>query len=200
MSYLKITFGPMFSGKTTDILTNISRLSKTVQGKILIINSDLDIRNNLNNINNLTSHSQVLKSIIENENIIFFKSNNLLFNLKKKIKEIKDIKIIIIDECQFYSDLFNFVKDFLLRLNVNIYCYGLISDYKMQKFGNVYHIMCLADDIEMKHSLCKKCIDEGKSHHDSFASFTVKKESREKEIGGDDLYYASCRRHFQIIS
>jgi thymidine kinase len=192
---LKVVYGPMFSGKTTDIVETINIYLSSRKNKIVLINSEKDERRDLKSISILSTHSK--KQIdFENERIIEIKCKKLEDINKNIFKELIDI--IIIDESQFFEDLVTFVK-YLLSIEKNIICYGLIANYKMEKFGYLLDIFPYADKIEQKFSVCKKCVEE--NNQNNKAPFTMKKIlsssplKNEICIGGDNIYESSCRKH-----
>jgi len=71
---------------------------------------------------------------------------------------------------------------------------GLDSDADRQPFGDVLALASLADSIEKKTALCRRCGDG------TLAIFTRAVVSVAKEgqiaVGGADMYEPVCRRHF----
>lgn len=188
MGHLTIIFGPMFSGKTSELLRKIDIFLSTSKGKCTVVNSGVDIRKNINNENIVSTHSKVIKRM-NDDRIIEIKTNNLM-----DITDIvDDVECFFIDESQFYPDLEQFVL-FVLGKEKNIFCFGLISDYKMEKFGHLNDIFYLADIIEQRFSVCLKC-RESKNIHECKAPFTSKKVKTEEYIGDSNLYEATCRKH-----
>jgi thymidine kinase len=196
-SHLKIVFGPMFSGKTSEILKTIDIYLETKHDNIVLINSEIDVRPNLNNLYNLSTHSKTSKDI-HDERIIRMKTEKLLNIDKKVFLSERKIDLIIIDECQFFEDLIPFVN-FLLENNHNVVCYGLIANYKLEKFGQLSDLICKADEVLQKYAVCKKCLKE-KSHNNSKAAHTTKISLSNDvlEVGAKGQYEARCREHHSV--
>jgi len=211
MGKLKIVYGPMFSGKTSELIKEVEKYIKTRgEGDVLIINSELDKRPDLNSIINLSSHSNVISDIGFEENkerVIRIKTNSLMKLIspflytcrEKKIVDLgsNDIELVVIDESQFFGDLEEFVCE-MMKLGKYVICFGLISDFKMKPFGHLYKLIPMADRVVQKYSVCKKCVNEKKGF-DNKAPFTSIKEEIKQDsqilVGGADMYEAVCRRH-----
>jgi thymidine kinase len=192
-SYLDVTFGPMFSGKTTNLIHKIHTYldihsCKGINKKGLIINFKGDNRD-LNKCGNLTTHSSSKKEI--NSNISFVSVNKLS---EVSYYLIKEIDYIAIDEGQFYEDLEDYIKCWL-HMKKHIHCSGLISDSNKNKFGNIIDILPLADNIEQLKAYCIECRD-----HTMNAPFTKSKKPKSPDnkvlIGGQNFYIPVCGKHF----
>ena len=102
-SYLGLIVGPMFSGKTTALLKIYETYYSNTS--IIIINHSLDDRYT-NNTNKHLMYNHNLK------NAPCLITNNLT-NEWRNNKILKDTKIILINEGQFFEDLYDIVKDML---------------------------------------------------------------------------------------
>ena len=192
--YLDITFGPMFSGKTTELVEKINNYltfslinNETVRG--LVINSHLDERN-ISKIGSLSSHKKLI-NIKFPEDIVFIKTENLL-DLKEDFLD--QFRYIAIDESQFFKDLESFVKK-ELKKDKFIHCVGLISDTEKNKFGDLLNIFSLADNIRQLKAFCPYC-----KTWDKNACFTkwAGKEDKKTiiEVSDSKNYLPVCGTHF----
>jgi len=176
-SFLKIIIGPMWSGKSTEVI-NISKYNSIAQISTLVVNYEEDRRYHKDK---LSTHDKKMIPCQRFSNLM-----DLVAHIK-----IHDFKCIIIDEAQFFADLKEAVE-ILLSMNKFIYVCGLDSDFQMKKFGHIHDIMPLADEIIKKQALCAIC-KNGKK-----ASFTkrLSPESSQKLIGNDN-YIPVCRECHQ---
>jgi thymidine kinase len=172
-SYLKIIIGPMWSGKSTEVI-NIFKHNKIAQISTLVANFEEDKRYHETK---LSTHDQIM---IPCER---FKNLAQLVNYSDLYK----YKCIIIDEAQFFDDLYDSII-ILLTMNKFIYVCGIDGDFQMKKFGQILDIIPLADEVVKKRALCAMC-KNGKK-----ASFTKRltKESSQKLIGNHN-YIPVCR-------
>ena len=192
--FLDITFGPMFSGKTTNLLEKINNYLtfkniKKNHTSVLIINSILDTRRCSDF--NLSTHMSSLKRNISASNVRSLKTKNLC-DIDREFVKLFDY--IAIDECQFFDDLEPFVK-FWLKADKYIHCVGLIADSEKNTFGHLHKIFALADQIEQLKAYCVHCNSFTKN-----AVFTKwcnsKNKSSPVEIGDSDSYMPVCGRHY----
>lgn len=188
IGYLSIVLGPMYGGKTTELLRKLNIYSE-LDMKVLYINTDLDTRK---------------------ETDIFSTHNPLLSNLGKikgiKTKELKNIislsekyDVIGIDEAQLFTDLYEFVKQLVDESGKKVIVAGLSGDYNRKLFGNVHSLIPLCDELIKLNAYCKNCCKNNNNlvpAHFSKRINTV--EDSTILIGGANLYIPVCRKcYFQ---
>lgn len=190
-SYLELFIGPMFSGKTTKIIEKYNKF-KFLNIKTMIINHTSDVRYNDNSITNHNLSS--IPSVMVNK-LYDINYNEELYN------KFLSSDVILIDEGQFFTDLYNWVKYVIDNYNKKIYISGLDGDINRNKFGNIIDLIPLCDKITKFKSLCNICKNGNK------AIFTIKirensdinidntntKGENTILIGGAETYNAVCR-------
>jgi thymidine kinase len=173
---LKIVIGPMFSGKTTAIIKQW-KINKLKNIKTLVVNYSEDNRYSQTN---LSSHDRV--------EIPCIKLSKML-EVYSFIGESKErIQCILINEGQFFPDLYDVVRDLLQEKHISVFVSGLDGDYKMQKFGQILDLIPMTNSIEKLHSICYNCKGQ--------ADFTMRcsgGSNEQKIIGTHDIYKATCR-------
>lgn len=157
-SYLELFIGPMFSGKTTKIIEKYNKF-KFLNIKTMIINHTSDVRYNNNSVTNhdLTS----VPSAMVNK-LFDIEDNNEIYN------KFENCDVILIDEGQFFPDLYDWVKYVLDNYNKKIYISGLDGDINRNKFGHIVDLVPLCDKITKFKALCSICKNGTK------AIFTIK--------------------------
>jgi thymidine kinase len=198
-SYLKLIIGPMFSSKSSTLLSEINRL-KYITDKILVINSILDkerhedMEINDRGLGIMKTHdNKSFPAIMVNE--LYDLKTNAFFNSKYEYAD-----IVIIDEGQFYKDLYKFVGNELNNLNSRkmFIVAGLSSDFNMKPIGDIISLVPLADEIIKLSALCVYCKDG------TPASFTklIKNETLSNSnvlVGAKNFYSPCCRKHFLMF-
>ena len=182
VGFLEITFGPMFSGKTSDLVQKVHLYldineAKGTKKKALIINSSKDKRN-ISKYKNLTSHSSIKKEI--SECIECISVDNL------EGVDVNGFDYISIDECQFYNDLESVIKKWIL-MGKKIHCVGLISDINKSRFGDLLDLFPVASKINQLKAYCVLCKD-----HLQNASFT----KLSKPTGSNSVVFVSGEEHY----
>lgn len=182
MPSLKLIFGPMFAGKTTELLRCI-RILKIINKEYIIISPSIDNRINEDTIVSHNSEKEQciklnsLSDIYEND---FYKSN------------CNNIDTIFIDEGQFFSDLKDITIQLLEKENKNIVISGLIGDYNRNKFGQMIDLIPYGAEIIQLTSLCLYCMDGTPAY------FSHRKDLSDEQIhiGSNDIYVSLCRKHY----
>jgi thymidine kinase len=179
-SKLNIIVGPMFSGKTTRL---IEQFNKNALDNIptMVINYSED--NRYSNTE-LSSHDN-----IEIPCIKLTRLTEIYKYLNKFILKPSDLNLryILINEGQFFPDLYDVIYDLLSIDNLVIVVSGLDGDYEMKKFGQILDIIPLANHIEKLNATCYNCKKP--------AYFTMRKTLQKKQIiiGSNDIYSPVCR-------
>jgi len=192
-SYLKIIVGPMFSGKTTALL-KIYQECLLSNISVSIINHEMDKRyhetlmTSHNNIQAPCIQTKYLKNVWNtNDEIDLSKLNNISSFLNYKKLFYSDV--ILINEAQFFPDLFEVVID-MLKKNKKIYICGLDSDFERKKFGQIFDLIPFCNDIEKLKAKCSFCSDN--ENNNAVFSMRLTKE-KEQMIIGNDIYKPVCR-------
>jgi thymidine kinase len=190
---LTVFFGPMFSGKTTKLLEELTRYIDVTDEKCLLINHSFDDRDF--SVGDISSHNSSFKGV--SKKIDTFKSGKL------NSVDISRYNIIGIDEAQFFEDLEETVKMWISK-GKNIALSGLISDAFMNPFGQIYRLIPCSDKVVQVHSICKECLKDYKELltpdilNSMKAPFTKRICGGENqiEVGAADKYIPVCRKHF----
>lgn len=171
MAKLNLIIGPMFSGKTSELLRITKRL-ESIKLKVLLLNYYEDQRYSNEY---MSTHDQ---------NMVSCKFISHFDNL-----EYENYDVICINEAQFFTKLIPFCKK-VLSNNKTLYVSGLDGDYKQEKFGEILDLIPLCDNITKLHAFCNICKDGTKAH---FTKRLVSNKSQ-KLIGVDE-YIPVCRKH-----
>ena len=178
---LDIITGPMYSGKSTELLRRLSIFSE-MGLKVLYINSSLASRSN----KTFSTHNPS----ISNLGII---SSQKVDNLND-IKEIcKDYEVIGIDEAQFFKDLVEFVLSQTEEENKQVIVSGLNSDYLRKPFGFILNLIPYCDNITKLNSFCHICCKNRQIIAAPFINREVKS-NKQILVGGKNEYYPLCRK------
>jgi thymidine kinase len=101
---------------------------------------------------------------------------------------LRSAEVILINEGQFFSDLYEVVVD-MLNHNKKIYICGLDGDFERKKFGSILDLIPLCDKVNKLNSLCSLCKDG------TFAIFSMRlTEEKEQTIVGSNNYIPVCRK------
>lgn len=178
--YLELILGPMFSGKTTQIIqihNNYSYIGK----KVVVINFSEDKRYH---DTMLSTHDRKMIPCILSDDLVDNWSNTL----NPHYSEMNEADVILINEGQFFKGLKEIVIDMIEKQGKIVYICGLDGDFKRQKFGELLDLIPYCDKVTKLTSLCSVCRNGKKG----LFSCRVTKETAQVVIGSDN-YKPLCR-------
>jgi len=178
---LEIILGPMFAGKSTAVL-GILRRNAFIKRKTLCITSNLDTRYSAEA--KIVTHDKESYPAMAVDSLIGLCSNPAFI----------EAECIVIEEAQFFPDLFCFVIHCIESYKKNVICVGLDGDAKRQPFGRLLDLIPYADHVTKHLALCARCMDGTR------APFTSQKvidlSGAQISVGGEEKYEPLCRRHY----
>jgi len=174
---INIIFGPMFSGKSSELLKIIKKYD-ILGKKQFVINNKIDIRYGENKI---ISHDKKEYECHGCSELVPLFTNPTFINSD----------IIIIDEAHFFDDLEEFVKKSCDIYHKIIYIAGLNGDYKREQIGQINNLCTQVDTITKLNALCIKCKDGTPG---IFSKRIVNDDN--KILVGSEEYMAVCRKHY----
>jgi thymidine kinase len=177
---LHIIIGPMFSSKTTTLISKLDR--HTFGQTVLAINHELDTRYSMEG---LRTHDGKSFPCLRARSLSSVYSNPLY----------QTANVIGIDESQFFDDLVPNVKIMVETHNKIVYVAGLNGSYRRELFGTIHELIPWADTVQLLSAVCMECND-GKTPGIFSKLITKKTESGNVFIGGSAEYKAVCRKHF----
>ena len=175
--YLKIILGPMFSGKTTELIRIFHRYN-ACNIPVCAVNYKEDTR-----------YHEYLMSTHNKDTI---PSINLykLSELKNAYTQNK-YDVFLINEGQFFEDLYDTVDELVNTYNKKVYVCGLDGDYKQEVFPNckLLDLIPFSTSIIKLNAKCSFCKNK--------APFTKRIINSDNIvlIGGSESYQPVCIKH-----
>lgn len=167
--YLELIIGCMWSGKSSRLIEIYNNLTK--QGEHPIIINHTMIKNDSSTL--VTHDNKTLKCIFLDQ----------LYN--RFIPP--DIKYILINEGQFFTDLHPWVKTMVNEYNKHIYIAGLNGDFEKKGFTNILSLVPECDSIIKLNAKCSMCNMD--------AIFTHRNSNNKKQIiVNSEIYQPLCRK------
>ncbi|BAO49570.1 thymidine kinase [Alphaentomopoxvirus acuprea] len=175
---IELIIGPMFSGKTTELIRKLNIYNDTY--KCVAIKSKYDNRYSKDRIIN---HNNVEL----NRNIPVITSYTL------SSCTLDNYDVIGIDEGQFFDDI-SYACDKLANNNKLVIVSALNSSYKREPFENISKLMSLIDidSLCALSGICKYCSNK------SIFTKRLNDDNKLIVVGSDDLYVPVCRTHYHI--
>ncbi len=170
--YLELILGPMYSGKTTELIKHY-RAYKYIGKNIVVINYSLDTRYS-NTM--LSSHDQCEIQCI----FVHDLSNKNLW---------MDADVVLINEGQFFADLVPVVRSMVETYGKTVHICGLDGDFRRERFGSILDLIPLCDKVTKLSALCGEC----KDGTPAIFSHRVSHEQTQVIIGSSN-YIPLCRK------
>lgn len=176
---IEVICGPMFSGKTEELIRRVKR-AQIAKQKVQIFKPKLDNRYHETDV---VSHSaQATPAIAVKDSLEILR------------RVLDSTRIVAIDEVQFFDDLIVKVASKLACRGCRVICAGLDQDYKGQPFGPMPHLLAIADQVDKVHAICTVC------GHPATKTFRKSTEVTDQVVVGEsDIYEARCRLHFDYF-
>lgn len=176
--WIEVITGPMFAGKTEELIRRVKRLEFAKQN-IIVFKPLMDNRYAENEV---VSH---------NNN----RTRSIDINKAKEIMEYVDdyTEVVVIDEIQFLDEDAVEICEYLADHGIRVIVSGLDRDFRGEPFSFMPKLMSLAEEVTKLSAICVKChtpatrtqrIINGKpaSYNDPIIL-----------VGAQDSYEARCR-------
>ncbi len=172
MGRLEVVCGPMFSGKSEELIRRIKR-AKIARMEVATFKSCLDERYHQEHIVSHDQRSEESKPIAS-------------------LNELQDItpNFIAVDEIQFFPPEEIQILQKLANAGKVVIAAGLDMDFKGEPFAATALALALADEAIKLKAICTVCGEE--------AGFSKRLSSEKAQIvvGEKNVYEARCRKHF----
>ncbi|MBQ2350469.1 MAG: thymidine kinase [Cytophagales bacterium] len=175
---VEVIVGPMFSGKTEELLRRVRRLKYSKQ-KYMLFKHSLDKRYSSDSI---TSHCKDSEKCIP-----VCDSSELLECVEKNMSS---VDVIAIDETQFFDNKIVDVAWKLANAGKRVIVAGLDMDYLGKTFGSMGDLLAIADSVMKVKAVCYVCGE------DATFSKRIVQNNNTVVVGGAEMYTAVCRKHF----
>lgn len=190
---LRFSYGTMSSGKSLQVLTTAHNFEQR-NIHFLIFKSNIDTRDGATTIKSRIGNG------IERECISVTPETNIYFKVINYIKETKntpELKWVLVDEAQFLTEeQVDQLSDVVDYLDIDVYCFGLRTDFKTHLFPGSKRLFEIADKLEEIKSTCecgRKNLVNARFTKDGKLAIA----GAQTQVGGDDLYTAICRRCYK---
>lgn len=169
---LTVITGPMFSGKTTELIRRI-RCAEIARQRTLVLKPSIDTRSGLE----VVSHSGLRWAAS-------------LAEVSSPFRLPRELDVLGIDEAQFLGEAWVAAIDGIVNEGKEVILACLNQDYRGQPFGIADRLLAMADNVIHLKAVCVAC--GGKDM--ATKTFRISGGEGQVEIGGADKYQALCRR------
>jgi len=140
---IDIIIGPMYSGKSSELIRRLNIYSDMGM-KVIFINSSLD---NRDTTRLFSTHNKTIGEV-EIPVIKLSRLSNFIHT---------EYDVIGIDEAQFFNDLKDSVLNMVENFNKIVLIAGLNGDFRRQPFGHIIDLISYSDTVTKLHPFCSMC-------------------------------------------
>lgn len=174
---IEVVCGPMFSGKTEELIRRVKR-AQIAKQRVQIFKPAIDVRYDEVKVvshSSIAIHSEPVEKAVE-----------ILIRLKDSTR------VVAIDEVQFFDNDIVTVVTKLANRGIRVICAGLDLDFRAVPFGPMPMLLAMADDVFKIKAICTVCgAPATRSQRLSQNTDTVL-------LGESEAYEARCRAHYVL--
>jgi len=190
---VEVICGPMFSGKTEELIKRLRR-AQIARQRVVVFKPKIDDRYDATDV---VSHSS-----LRIESVPVDQAQDITRWIKNSVGDASQGRpdrlpaVVGIDEAQFFDEEIVAVVDALADRGVRVVVAGLDQDYMGRPFGPMPQLLCLAEQVTKQLSVCMVCgapaSRSQRVHKD--ASVLPRGSDEVVEVGAGERYEARCRR------
>ena len=139
--WIEVICGPMFSGKTEELIRRLRR-AEFARQDLILFKPSVDIRYSDKNV---VSHRGTEFNAV------------LVASSKEILNAVKDQKVVAIDEAQFFDTDLVEVASELAGRGIRVILAGLDMDYTGAPFGPMPALLAAAEYVSKVHAICVSC-------------------------------------------
>ncbi|HET7582979.1 MAG TPA: thymidine kinase [Candidatus Limnocylindria bacterium] len=179
---LEVVCGPMFAGKTEELLRRVRR-AEVAGRQVVVINHALDVRHGTDRV---ASHAGLDYPSL---------AATSAEEVEQAVPDGTDL--VAIDEAHFFGPDLVPVVTRLADRGLTVIVAGLDVTFEGQPFEPLPALMALAERVDKLTAICAVCGEDAVFHVRVAESSASPTDPVAEHVGGLDKYQARCRRHFE---
>ena len=177
--YIEVVIGPMYSGKSEELIRRIKR-AKIAKQNIVVFKPSID---------NRYSECDVVSHSGDSVNAIPISNPKEIYNF---IDE--KTQVVGIDEVQFFDEeIVNIAVDLADR-GIRVIAAGLDMDFKGEPFGPTPRLLAIAEFVDKIQAICSVCGQPATRSQRLINGEPAKYDDPIIQIGAVESYEARCRK------
>ena len=181
---IEVICGPMFAGKTEELIRRANRL-EYAKKNYLVFKPSIDDRYSKDEI---VSHSNYRKKSIP------IKESKDIYKYMRE-----DIDAIILDEVQFFdSDIIKIACEFADK-GLRVICGGLDCDFKAEPFPIMADLLARAESVTKLTAICNCCGNPATRTQRIIDGIPAYYDDPVVLVGAKEAYEPRCRKCHQVL-
>lgn len=182
VGHLTVLMGCMFAQKTTELIRRIRRY-QSIGYSVLVVNHSTDTRYGTACV---ASHDRAQERAV---------AVSALTEVDAAVTS-GDYQVVVVDEGQFFDDLFACVTRWVDQYPVHVVVAGLDGTAAREPFGDILRLVPHAEEVERLTAFCAVCRDGTAAMFSQFLGAPVASSASPVAVGAAEMYRPVCRRHY----
>jgi len=182
---IEIITGPMFAGKTEELLRRIRRM-QYAKKRIIVFKPTIDDRYSMNEVVSHDHNRTKSVNIMRAEEMLEHVDNT--------------VDVIAIDEVQFLNEeVCDYIELFAAK-GIHVIVSGLDTDFRGEPFGFIPRILSKAESVVKLSAICVQCGAPGTKTQRMVDGKPAKYHDPIVLIGASESYEARCRHCHKVYA
>lgn len=177
--YIEVVIGPMYSGKSEELIRRIKR-AKIAKQNIVVFKPSIDDR---------YSECDVVSHSGDSVNAIPISSPKYIYNFIDG-----KTQVVGIDEVQFFDEEIVDIAVDLADKGIRVIAAGLDMDFKGEPFGPTPKLLAVAEFVDKIQAICSVCGQPATRSQRLINGEPAKYDDPIIQIGAVESYEARCRK------
>ena len=174
MGWIEVIAGPMFSGKTEELIRRLKR-ARLANQKVEIFKPEVDNRYTAGHIVSHDENSITSTPVQNSANILLL---------------VGEARVVGIDEAQFFDQALTDVCNMLAEKGIRVIVAGLDMDFRGRPFGPMPELMSTAEYVTKLSAICMRC------GNTAYYSHRIVESDLQVLVGEEESYEPLCRKCF----
>ncbi len=184
---ISMFMGPMFSGKTTQLLLSANLNHRCGRRTVILLPDNSVRQDDLVMDKDGNPHLRSRDGVAAQCATILVPTDNLFSECKRILNQ---YDVICIDEAQFFSNLV-YTCRWLRHVGKTVYVSGLELTFKREPFEAISNLGCYADNKTLTTAVCEDC-----SRNNATLTYRTTASTALVEVGGSEAYIPLCQTCF----
>lgn len=181
--YIEMVVGPMYSGKSEELIRRLKR-AKIAKQEVIVFKPSIDNRYSQEDV---VSHSGIAIQAVAIDDL------NKIWDYI-----LPQTQVVGFDEVQFFEEGIIEIVIKLADKGIRVICAGLDMDFKAVPFGVIPELLARAEFVDKLQAVCVKCGDPATRTQRIIDGKPARFDDPVILVGATESYEARCRKCHQI--
>ena len=182
--WLEVVFGPMFSGKSEELIRRLRRAEIAGQ-RALIVKPKIDDRYDIGHVVSHAGAKMRAVAVTEPADIPGL---------------VEGYDVIGVDEVQFFAPEIVLILDGLVEKGMRVICSGLDQDFRGYPFGPMPELLCRAELVDKLQAVCHRCAGPATMTQRLVDGAPAPADGDTIVVGALEQYEARCRSCHELAA